>query len=344
MKPRYGKIRGVMNPVNSQVFPSPPNLINSLLAGFEAISQHLGLVIFSISLDVWLWIGPKIQIQNFVQSFLDWIARNTTSPTPGTTGFVELNVDAIGLIGDKLNLVSFIRTFPIGIPSLIITHSLSDNPLGKPVSWQVPSIVVLIGITLGIILIGFLAGSIYFDFLYQAALRRRINWKETINHLPWNFSQVLLLSLFWLGVLIAASIPLACIAPLLLSGNGSLGTFFLVGYACILCWLLLPVVFAPHGIFVEGYSMWTSITASARITRITFPSTFLFILTALLLSQGMDIIWNITSDSSWLTGLSIIGHAFISASLISASFIHYRDAKIWIERIVQKSKLTSVNT
>lgn len=333
-----------MNPVQTQAFPSPPKLINSLMAGFESIIQNLGLILFSVCLDAWLWFGPQIRIQNLVQSFLDWLGKNMAVPQSGSTELVTLNMESIRVIGEQLNLVSLIRTFPIGIPSLIISHSSSENPLGRPLNWEVTSLQVFIGISLGMILIGILAGSIYFDFIYQATLKKKMNLESSLKNLPWYFSQVLLLSFFWLGVLVAASIPLACIAPLLFSGNSSLGLFFLVGYGLILTWVLLPLVFAPHGIFVEGYSMWTSILASARLTRFTLPSTFLFILTAILLSQGMDIIWNYTSDSSWLTVLSIIGHAFISASLISASFIHYRDAKIWIERIIQKTKLTSVNT
>lgn len=333
-----------MDPVHAQAIPSPPNLINSLLAGFESISQHLGLILFSICLDAWLWFGPQIRLQYIFQSLLDWIEKNTTVPPYGSSELVPLNVEAIGAIGERINLTSLFRTFPIGIPSLIMSHTPVENPIGRPLIWEVPSVVVLIGITLGAIVFGILAGSVYFDFVYQATLKRKIDWGASFKNMPRYFSQVLFLSLFWLGVLVAASVPLACIAPLMFSGNSSLGLFFLVGYGLILCWILLPLVFAPHGIFVEGYSMWTSVLASARMTRFTLPSTFLFILAAILLSQGMDMIWNYTSDSSWLTVLSVIGHAFISASLISASFIHYRDANLWIERIIQKTKLTSVNT
>ena len=63
------------------------------------------------------------------------------------------------------------------------------------------------------------------------------------------------------------------------------------------------------------------------------PSTGLFILSILLIAQGMDIVWRFPDASSWLTLVGIFGHAFVSTGLLAASFFYYKDAVQWISEL-----------
>jgi hypothetical protein len=67
-----------------------------------------------------------------------------------------------------------------------------------------------------------------------------------------------------------------------------------------------------------------------RITNATLPTTVLFFLSIFVLTQGLDILWQIPPSSSWLSLLGIAGHAFIVSGLLSASFVYYRDADRWV--------------
>jgi hypothetical protein len=62
------------------------------------------------------------------------------------------------------------------------------------------------------------------------------------------------------------------------------------------------------------------------LTRMTLPTTSLFFLSVLAISEGLNILWRVPPETSWLTLLGIGGHAFISSGLMAASFIFYRDA------------------
>jgi len=60
----------------------------------------------------------------------------------------------------------------------------------------------------------------------------------------------------------------------------------------------------------------------------------------LVISEGLNILWNMPPADSWLVLVGIAGHAFISASLLAASFVYYRDALTWIQKVIQKTNLS----
>lgn len=333
-----------MTQADSRTFPSPPSLVQSLLTGFETISNHIGLILFCVFLDIFLWLGPQLRVERLLRSFNDWTTVLPELQSQDVANLMNANREAMSLLGERLNLFSTLRTFPIGIPSLMIARSSLQNPLGEPFSWQVPSFGLVILLWVVMTVIGLLGGTFFFKVVAQATLNGKVDWFNTIKEWPWHFIQVLLLFLLWLGAITAISIPLACVFPFILAGGGSLGTFILIAYGVLLVWLLLPLVFAPHGIFARHSPMWSSVKQSARLTRQTLPASALFFLSIIILSQGMDIIWSRTGDVSWLTTVGIIGHAFMTTSLLAASFVYYRDANKWVEMMANKAKLSSIKT
>jgi ABC-type polysaccharide/polyol phosphate export permease len=126
-------------------------------------------------------------------------------------------------------------------------------------------------------------------------------------------------------------------------GGLSLGQFALFLYAGLLIWIFFPLVFTPHGIVADKQNLLMSIRKSVNLTRLTLPKTGLLIAIILILSQGLDILWRIPEEKTWLTVLGIIGHAFVATSLLAATFIYYRDADRWVQQVVQQLKLSSVS-
>jgi len=318
--------------------------VNSLLSGFDTVSNHIGLILFCILFDTLLWLGPQFRLESLLQSFINWTTSNPNLQTQELTELMQANGEVIMSLGERFNMLSFIRTFPIGIPSLMFSRSPIQNPVGSPITWQVPSIPVAFFIWTGLTIIGIGFGALFFKLVAQATLGGKIKFREAIKGWPWYFAQIFLLSIFWFAIIFAASIPIMCIIPVVIVGGINLGAIILIGYIVLLIWFLLPLVFAPHGIFTNRSSMWLSVVQSAQLTRLTLPATILFIISVVVISQGLDLLWNITEDISWITLLSIIGHAFITTSLLAASFVYYRDAQNWVTRIIQKTKFSSLNT
>ena len=106
----------------------------------------------------------------------------------------------------------------------------------------------------------------------------------------------------------------------------------------ILVWLTIPLFFSPHGIFAKHRPMWISLIQAVRLSRITFSTTGLLILVIVVLSEGLNVLWNVPAENSWLMLVGIAGHAFITTGLLSATYIYYRDADLWLEQTIQQKQ------
>lgn len=317
---------------------SPPSLMKSLMAGFDAISNHVSLVLFSVLLDLLLWFGPHVRIAKLFEPVFQQAAAYPEMESAGT-------LDLLRLGAERLNLLSVVRTFPIGIPSLMAGRSPIETPYNKPLWLDISTLGVGVGLWFLFILIGLAIGTLYFSVVAQATLSTGISWRATFHQWPWNFAQVILLSLFWFLLIAIFLVPLSCVLSILfLLGIGVtqfplLIALFLGG---ILVWLMIPLFFSPHGIFAKHRPMWISLIQAVRMSRITFSTTGLLILVIVLLSEGLDVLWNVPAEGSWLMLIGIAGHAFITTGLLSATYIYYRDADLWLEQTVQQKMANQV--
>jgi hypothetical protein len=311
---------------------TPPSLMKSLMAGFDAVTNNLSLILFSVLLDMLLWFGPHVRIARLFEPVFQQVA---TIPEMKNAGTLEL----LRTGAQRLNLLSVLRTFPIGVPSLMAGRSPVETPSSPPLWMDISTLGSGLGIWLLFILAGLAFGTLYFSVVAQATLFTKIDWRLTVTQLPWNFAQVILLSLFWFVLISLFMVPLSCVlSVLLLLGIGVaqfplLIALFIGG---ILIWLMIPMFFSPHGIFAKHRPMWISLIQAVRMSRITFSSTGLFILVIVLLSEGLDVLWNVPPENSWLMLIGIAGHAFITTGLLSATYVYYRDADLFLEQSIQQ--------
>jgi len=311
---------------------TPPSLKNSLMAGFDAVSNHVSLILFSVLLDLLLWFGPHVRIARLFEPIFQQAAAY---PDAGNAATLEM----LRTGAQRLNLLSVIRTFPIGIPSLMAGRAPVQTPSASPFWLDISSFGAGLCLWLLFIIAGLAFGTLYFSVVAQATLTNGINWRTTLSQWPWNFGQVILLSLFWFLLIACFMVPLSCVlSVLLLLGIGSsqfplLIALFLGG---ILIWLMIPLFFSPHGIFAKHSPMWISLIQAVRLSRITFSTTGLLILIIVVLSQGLDVVWNVPGEDSWLMLIGIAGHAFITTALLATTYIYYRDADLWLEQLIQQ--------
>jgi hypothetical protein len=327
-----------MNTANSQVLPAPPNLIRALLAGFDTIANHVGLILFSIGLDLLLWFGNQVHLFRLIKSYLDWSLQAAQAQTPELVATMRSSEQALLDMAKRYNLISALRSMPLGIPSLMAARAPTESPFGAPVAWEIASAGWSIALWVGLFLIGLFISTLYFLLISQAGLGGKLNWSQAFQNWPAIFGQLLLLNIFYLVLLIGIFIPLSCVLPFALMGGAGLGRFVLIIYGAILIWLLFPLVLSPFGIFVYQDKMWVSVLRGARIARFTLPSTLMLVLVLIILGQGLDMLWNIPVDRSWFMLVGIVGHAFVATSLLAATFIYYRDAGTYVVQRFQQNK------
>lgn len=326
-----------MSVADNQALPAQPSLMTSLMAGFDAVANHLGLILFSVVLDIFLWFGPHLRLKELVVGFADQMDSVSGFNSPEIANAVQLNRELWLLFADRLNMFSLLRTYPVGIPSLMASRQPLEAPLLQPAGWEVPSLLSAAGWWLMLSVVGLVAGALFFVLVAQSSLSGKVNWQTALEQWPWATLQVIYLTLF-IGVLILAiSIPASCLITALTFTGLPVTQISLLLFGVLALWVLFPLLFSAHGIFTYKHKMWTSVQQGARVVRMTLPKTSLLFLSILVISEGLDTLWRVPAENSWMALIGVTGHAFISTSLLAASFIYYRDATRWVHRLIQQS-------
>lgn len=324
-----------MKMTDSDNILTPPALFRTLVAGFDTITNHISLILFPIGLDLLIWLGPRFRLKELIEPLVRDLVDQSLSVAPDmeTAQMLKSAEELWTLAAEHFNLLAALRSYPVGIPSLMTSILPLEAPFGRPAFLEFNSLLSSLGIFILLTLIGLVAGTLFFHSVAQAAISNEIRWGQVLRDWPWLSLQVIGLALGWFVLLAAVSVPAACVISFAALGSVAVGQCVVLLYTGFLIWILFPLLFSAHGIFVNRQKVWPSIKQGIHITRLTLPTTSLFFLSVILLTQGLDMLWRIPSENSWLMLLGLVGHAFVTTGLLSASFIYYYDADKWIRSL-----------
>jgi hypothetical protein len=313
--------------------------MGSLKAGFDAVSSHVWLILVPLVLDVILWFGPRFSVGKLVSPFLDALFRQARTMLTSSADLKRFsdNLAVLGEVLERYNLLSLLsklQAFPVGISSLLAQTMPVETPIGSQNVVQISSVPGLLAFGFLLTIIGWVGGGLYFRLVSGIALGNTSGTKMV--SLSWAILQTLVLSVIWVIGLMMLIIPLMFLLTLLtllspLLASGALLVFLIFSF-----WLIVPLFFTPHGIFVRRQNALYSIFTSLRMARFTLPTSSLFVLSVLLLSTGLTYLWSVPPDNSWMLLVGIAGHAFIRTALLAASFVYYRDMNVWLQSVFEK--------
>lgn len=315
----------------------PPRLIPTLLAGFNTVANHLGLILFPLGLDLLIWFGPQIKLEKFLkpiyaQAIQTLIAYNNAE----LQQLLETSLVEIETSLARINLVNSIATFPLGIPSLLSGQGIERTPIGSPTVLDVNSFGSIVLISISLFLIGLVLGSVYLSAIAFSTSEKTENFSfETLGK---KIIKGLGLALLLLLIIIILIFPILFVVSLFSLFSPVLSQIVLLVSTFVLIWLIIPLIFSPHGIFANNMGIIQSILYSIRVVRAYLPGTGMFLLAAILIAQGLDLLWIAAPSDSWLTLVGIIGHAFIYTALIASSFIYYQKSSEWTNEILERIK------
>lgn len=331
---RYGKIIFRMNlPIDAGAI-TPPRLFPSLKAGFDAVASHLGLILFPIALDVLLWFGQHLSIKSWLAPLIDSYVKYTSlNASADLKGLLAASQETWKLLSQNFNLISFLRSYPLGVPSLLNTIQPVVTPLGSAPVTDLSSLTASFGWMTLFTLVGILLGAQYFYLVARVANQdtERITIKDILSIL----GQVLFFTLAFYLVGGLVSLPIFMITAILMMFNPSLGQLVMVALVFISAWVSLPLIFSTHGIFTYHQPFRVSLANSIKLGRYAGPQIATFAVVILILSTGLNLLWSIPEADDWLLSIGIAGHAFVSTALLAGSFIFYRSAMRWMQEIIQ---------
>ncbi len=311
---------------------APPRLIASIQAGFNLVANRAYLLAFPILLDLYLWLGPRYRVKNVFSPYLEeWFTSALANPGQQAVELVEAARKFWQLQLERFNLSSTLSTFPVGIPSLMAGLMPDRSPLGMPSIIEAQSIGQVLFGWLLFGLLGLFLGCVYFSLL--AGEVRLFEDHGSLRLMIWEVGQVVLLMVSLMVLALIISVPLLGMALILEMINLQFFQMFILIVMVVLLWITVPLVFTPHGIFVARRNFLTAALLSVRTWRWLFPGIGLFLISLLLISQGLGYLWRIPPEDSWLMLAGILGNAVVSTALLGASFVYYRDALLWAETL-----------
>jgi hypothetical protein len=328
-----------MNTSPLESLPPPPGVVGSLRAGFDAIASNFLVILFPLALDLWLWLGPHLSLEKFFMPILaDYSKIAGAGGVPVTD--IDNAMKIYVALFHEFNMFSMLRAFPIGIFSLMTGIMPLETPFGGTTVWQVGTATGLLASLLGLTLAGWLGGGLFFywvSVIVTPAQEGRIRSLQAVL-------QTVLFSLVWVVVLFILSMPIMLVIYLLFALSPSLAQGVLLFLGFLSLWLLVPLFFSPHGIFIKKQNALVSIVNSMRMARFTLPTSSMFVLSTLLLGIGLNFLWSVPPEDSWMMLVGIFGHAFVTTALLAASFIYYRDMTAWLEIALERFKTNTTTT
>jgi hypothetical protein len=319
---------------SSDIKIEKPKIIQALLSGFETIANNIYLILLPILLDLFLWFGPNWRVDAFFKPLIDGLSQLQSLEGPEYAGMLETYQSIWQEAVSSLNLAVTLRTLPVGLPSLMASKPAFLNPVGRPLIFSLESSMEVFGFWALFMLIGFLLGSIYYQRISNSVLE--LTSKNQALSFIQTLIQVLLMPVVLLVILLILSIPVMFLVTLISLISPGIAQFMTAIASIIVLWILLPLIFTPHGVFLFKQNLIAAMMTSISVVRVSLTKTALFILTALVMVEGLNYLWRRPPVDHWLLLVGILGHAFIVSGVIASSFHYYLDAARFTQTVMNK--------
>jgi len=329
-----------MNAKIIKELPAPPTYLSAFKNGFNAVSSHVYVILFPILLDLFLLFGPQFRISKLIAPIYNELINVSQSSTIQQLSAADQSqfFDAFKEYLSRINLLSILSTFPVGIPSVLVPGVIA-NPLGTPFELSLGSALPTMGLIILFYLAGVALGVLYFNSL--ASLGSENPQSTTIKSLLWKYLQVLTFAIWLLFMVCIIILPVLFVINIIQVINPVISQVLFFGFLMVILWLAFPLVFTPHGVFAYNQNILAAAFTSYRLVRNALPSSGLFMSMVILLYLLSLELWALPPENSWLILAGIIGHAFLFSSLFVSTLYYYRGSINWMREIINRNPSTT---
>lgn len=312
-----------------------------LAAGFDLTTKHIWLLIVPILVDCFYWLGPRLSFSNLFESLVQLLLAEA-GQQQALAGF---GFDFLTEL-PATNLFASMSLPFIGVPALMVVTPTAV-PLTPDVI-EIPSLSSWFLLLAGLWLLGLLLSTLFFALLGRVFAARvaagfltrggvtavlpsdsvddgALSVNDLLGRVVYAWPRLLALLLALFVFLLILYIPAVFVGTILALLLGPLGfaTILLVPFVAM--WLVVYLSFVPHGLLVNGRSLRRAVVESGMIVHRHFASALSLLLTIWLINLLVDSLLLWADAGTWFTLIPIVGHAFISTSLLMATFVFYQD-------------------
>lgn len=301
-----------------------PGIISTLSNGFALTTRYLWLMVIPALLNFFLWIGPRLSFRPLIESL-------ATQMPPESLG---LDIGPLlETFATRFNLFSYLSVPLVGVPALMTGLSPEKTPI-QPLIIERAGWGEWFSYFALLSLVGLLLTAIYYVFIAYAL--RRVGADAAgadaafapgrfLRRTGRTWLRLIALSLLFLAVALAIMIPVSLLAGFAALLSQTFAMIVLIGATMILLWILLFLSYAPQGMTLNPRAFFQAAIESIRLFRDTLPASLGLLFIVTLIRRGLDLILLTADSGTWVTGINLLAHAYISTALIVALFIFYRD-------------------
>jgi hypothetical protein len=314
--------------------PAPPvGIIASIASGFETVNARLELILLPLVLDLFLWLGPHLSVKPVLDQSLAALLSLLATPAgvdQATAQSLETLREqmkaAFVAYGERFNFFSRLSTLPLGLPSLIGGRGALLVPGGTPVTWFVDNAPEYVLLFVSFSLLGLFLGAFYFGGIAQQVRDARLNWRLLLQQVWGDWARLTALTTVAFIVLALLSLPVLLVAVLLALIHPLLASFAI---STVALWLLIYLGFTLHGIILQRRGLFSAMWDSIRLAHASLPQTLALYTAVIFIYVGLDWVWSLAADDSWLLLVGVLGHAVVATALVAATFVFYKDRYRW---------------
>lgn len=328
--------------MNDKIKFQKPKILQAFVSGFNTTANHIYLIILPILVDLFIWFGPRFSIQKFLTPTIRSLTSLPGFDAPQVEEIIQNFTTDLLLLASKFNLAIVIRTFPVGVPSLISSLSPTSNPVGTPVKLDIANFEYLFVFLTAFTLFGLIIGSFYFHQTASTILKD-YNKRTFVDFLKLTL-QIILFPILLLILILIVSIPISLLIPILSLISPFIGQIGLLIGSMLIIWIAIPLFFTPHSIFLFKQNLIASMMTSISVVRFSLPGSALFLIAALLLAEAMNMLWRVPPENSWMLMVGVFGHAFISTAILASSYHYFLDATQFTQSIINSQIKPAANS
>ena len=327
--------RKPINPKTTQERPVV-GVIEALTVGFDRVRRQPWLMIIPLVLDLFLWIGPRLEAQPlYAQVEPDLKSISANLDTDGKLAVQDVS-DLLKDFLSHYNLFSWLSVGVVGVPAVNTTID-ATAPLvtgTAPVNLPVSDVGAYLGVAISLSAVGLLLGGLFWALL---TLPQRA---EPFNLSVWLINglavgrQLLVLAVVTAISGLVLMFPLSIVMALIGTISLGLASFLPALLITGIVWVIFYLAFTVHGLALYRLPLTRAVRISALIARVYFVSTLGLATLSIVIYVGLGVVWELFTPDSWLRLIAMAGNAFITASLASASLIYYQNrSTILAERL-----------
>ncbi len=302
----------------------PIGVFQSLMTGFDKIAAQPLLILPPIILDLYLWLGPRLSVSSFLEELVSFLVK-TAETDPALSEQVSLIQTTLMDVGARLNLFALLSSMPVGVPSLMAGRMPILTPLGEAKTISITDPLILFGIIIVLIIL-----AQGFGTQYHLWVARQIALEDELADRWKAWGRMVILSFGLYIALISFLFGLSLVSTILNLASPYLVVIAVVFGFTFVFWVVVYFAFTPHAIIRYRFGIIRSMMESATIVRWNMLPALGYLGLSFAITWLTNQIWFLPRGDSWFTILAIVGHAFVSATLLTGSYAFFQGRREWM--------------